>query len=531
MKNMITGPKEHSSVRSVLRSALTHGAALAILATGLTFVAGTSASAVPTTPLADLTLHAGVGAHVTKSTPPGGGAQSPTSATNNAGRSPLVAQVAQSPLTLTSTSGVAGTTLTLTSSGGSGTGAVTYGVTNTGTAGCFITSDKLNATRAGTCTVTVTKAADSTYLAASSPATTVTFAPAALKVQSALTLTSTRGVVGTVLTLTSRGGSGTGAVTFAITVTGTATCLITNGKLSATKAGTCTVKVTKAGDATYLAASSPATTVTFAPAALKVQSALTLTSTRGVVGTVLTLTSRGGSGTGAVTFAITVTGTATCLITNGKLSATKAGTCTVKVTKAGDATYLAASSPATTVTFAPAALKVQSALTLTSTQGVVGAALTLTSSGGSGTGALTYAVTNTGTAGCWIANGGLNATRAGTCTVTVTKAGDATYQVARSSATTLVFQVKVVPVKFMATRVNGFVWVGRTSIVTITGSGFYSKPTIRSNQARTTATVIHDYGRALVVRVTLAPRSPTGWHVFTITLANGQSTQVRYLVK
>ena len=149
-----------------------------------------------------------------------------------------------------------------------------------------------------------------------------------------------------------------------------------------------------------------------------------------------------------------------------------------------------------------------------STRGVVGTALTLTSSGGSGAGGVTFAVTSTRTAGCFITSAKLNATRAGTGTVTVTKAGDSTCQVARSPATTFVFHVNVVPVILTAARVNGFVWVGRTSIVTITGAGFYSTPTIRSNQARTTADVIHDDGRALVVRVRLAPGSAQGSHVF-----------------
>jgi len=347
--------------------------------------------------------------------------------------------------------------------------------------------------------------------------------------QAPLTLTSISGTVGTALTLTSSGGSGTGAVTYAITSSGTASCLISGGELDATHAGTCAVTVTKAADATYLAASSPATTVTFAPAPPKAQATLTLASTKGTVGTTLTLTSSGGSGTGAVTYAITSSGTASCLISVNKLSATHAGTCAVTVTKAADAAYLAASSPATTVTFAPAPLKTQSVLTLTSTTGTAGTALTLTSKGGSGSGAVAYAVSSTGTAACWITSNKLYATRAGTCTVTVTKAADATYLLTRSLATTVTFVVA--PPTLSATKVNGIVWVGRTVNVSIIGTGFYSKPTIKSNEARTSAIVTHDYGRQLVVRVTLPSGSAQGWHVFTIVLANGQSCKVRYLVK
>jgi len=75
----------------------------------------------------------------------------------------------------------------------------------------------------------------------------------------------------------------------------------------------------------------------------------------------------------------------------------------------------------------------------------VGTPVTLAFSGGSGTGAVTFAVTDPGTAGCTISSGTLNAATAGTCTVTVTKAADASYKVASSTATTVTFIGAVVP--------------------------------------------------------------------------------------
>ena len=258
------------------------------------------------------------------------------------------------------------------------------------------------------------------------------------------------------------------------------------------------------------------------------QAALTLTSTSGTYGSSLTLTSSGGSGTGAVSYAVTSAGTAGCSISAGTLSATGAGSCTVTVTKSADTNYLVASSAATTVTFAQAA---QAALTLTSTSGTYGSSLTLTSSGGSGTGAVSYAVTSAGTAGCSISAGTLSATGAGSCTVTVTKSADTNYLVASSAATTVTFRAKVVPVRIHAIRVNGFVWVGRTMTVTIVGTGFYGRPTITSNEAGTRAIVVHDNGRALVVRVRLLAGAARGWRTFTITLANGHWCKVNYLVK
>ncbi len=81
----------------------------------------------------------------------------------------------QAPLTVTSTSGVYGTALALTTSGGSGTGAVSYAVTNGTASGCALFYAALLSTSAGTCIVVATKAGDATYNATSSPAATVTF--------------------------------------------------------------------------------------------------------------------------------------------------------------------------------------------------------------------------------------------------------------------------------------------------------------------------------------------------------------------
>ncbi|NDE21047.1 MAG: filamentous hemagglutinin, partial [Actinobacteria bacterium] len=93
----------------------------------------------------------------------------------------------QAAVTLTSTSAFYGVALSLTSGGGSGDGAVTYAVTDTGTAGCSITGNTLTTTGGNgtTCTVTVTKAASTNYLLASSSATTVTVGRRAITITAA----------------------------------------------------------------------------------------------------------------------------------------------------------------------------------------------------------------------------------------------------------------------------------------------------------------------------------------------------------
>ena len=238
--------------------------------------------------------------------------------------------VQQAALTLTSTSGTALTPLTLTTSGGSGTGAVTYAVTSAGSANCTLTGSgsTVTASTAGTCTVTATKAGDTTYASTSSSATTITFAYAT---PAPITLTSTSGVVGTALTLSYSGGSGSGTISYAVDSAGSANCSLTGGgsTLSATAAGTCTVEVDQAHDLTYSANSSGATTVTFAT-----PTTLTLTSTSGTALTPLTLTYAGNIASGSASYTLDSAGTANCSLINSgtQLSATGAGTCTVTVT-------------------------------------------------------------------------------------------------------------------------------------------------------------------------------------------------------
>ena len=90
----------------------------------------------------------------------------------------LTAKDGQAALNITSgTTVVYGQTLNLTVSGGSGTGAVTYAVTN-GTGEATIDGNVLTATKAGEVTVIATKAGDDDYNAVSSSAVTITVSKA-----------------------------------------------------------------------------------------------------------------------------------------------------------------------------------------------------------------------------------------------------------------------------------------------------------------------------------------------------------------
>ena len=81
---------------------------------------------------------------------------------------------AQATLTVTSSTAIWGRTLTLSATGGSGTGALSFAVTGGSATGCSITGTTLSYGSVGTCIVTATKAGDSTYSVVSSAPTTIT---------------------------------------------------------------------------------------------------------------------------------------------------------------------------------------------------------------------------------------------------------------------------------------------------------------------------------------------------------------------
>ena len=338
-----------------------------------------------------------------------------------------IAQANQATVVLTSISGVYATGLTLTASGGSGTGAYSFTVTATGTAGCGITSGVLNATSPGSCTVTATRATSTNYFVASSVATTVTIGKAT---QSVVTLTSTSGTFNTNMPLTASGGTGSGSYSFSVSNAGTAGCTLPSATtLRSSGAGSCTVTATRAGDDYYEAKSSAATTVTFARDS---QNLLSVRDTSGDLDTGITLSVSGGSGTGALSYSVT-SGTANCSVASGVVTARFAGSCLLTTTKAADTNYSQAQIT-NTLTFIKAT---QSSLQITSISGTYGTPIALVISGSSGSGALTYLVSDAGTASCSVSGALLSFTTVGTCRVIATRDADSVFD-SRSSASTTI---------------------------------------------------------------------------------------------
>ena len=100
----------------------------------------------------------------------------------------VAATVAQATLTITSLSGIVGRALVLTTSGGSGNGALTYRVKSGSARGCSIVNNVLRAASSGTCFVTVRKAGDGSYTSFTSGATKVNFSAGMPKVAPSVTV-------------------------------------------------------------------------------------------------------------------------------------------------------------------------------------------------------------------------------------------------------------------------------------------------------------------------------------------------------
>jgi Bacterial Ig-like domain (group 3)/MBG domain (YGX type)/Lectin C-type domain len=262
---------------------------------------------------------------------------------------------AQAALTISSTSGTYGTTLRLTSSGGSGTGGVTFA---TSTTGCNITNtDSLTVTSVLTCSVIATKAADSNYSQILSTATNVVFGVRPITIKAVDKTATYNGSAASVTNSYSiSAGNLAGSDTFTALTYTYSSAVYSASPTAPTNAGSYTITPSAAS---FSVGSASNYSITYETATLTIskanQSALTITNSSSKYGTLLRLITSGGSGTGALSFAITSAGTASgCSITTETFTVTSFGTCKVTATKALDTNYFVVNSAETTITFAKA---------------------------------------------------------------------------------------------------------------------------------------------------------------------------------
>ena len=146
--------------------------------------------------------------------------------------------------------------------------------------------------------------------------------------------------------LTSSGGSGDGAVSFA---TISSNCSIAGTSLTASSATTCVVAATKAASTGYLSTTSSSKSFFFNTAPIaQATLAISNTTLMGTIGIPIILKTSGGSGDGPITF---TTNTPNCSITGISLMASSATTCVVTATKEASVGYLVAMALPASFTF------------------------------------------------------------------------------------------------------------------------------------------------------------------------------------
>jgi hypothetical protein len=378
---------------------------------------------------------------------------------------------------------------------------------------------------------------------------------------------STTGALPTGLALTSTASATTDTITGTPTVAGTFTFTVTSGVNS--HVYTLTV-------ATMSPTTLPNPTIgsAYVSGNLSVATAATWSISAGTLPPGLALASTASSTTDTITGTPTTPGTFTFTVTSGTASqaytlvVTGITPTTLPNATVGTAYISGTMSVVTAATWSisvgtlPPGLALASAASAT-TDTIIGTpttAGTFTFTVKSGTAAQSYTVVVTGitpttlpnatagaayssgtltapVAGTWSVSAGVlpvglvlnaSATTTDTLTGTPTTAGTYSFTV-KSGTVTQSYSLVVLPpvIVFHASRVIGHVTAGKTVIITIVGAGFYGRPTVVSHGG-TVALVTRDTGKQLTVRVAVARGSRNGTFTFTIRLANGHTTKVRY---
>ena len=250
----------------------------------------------------------------------------------------VISKAAQAALAwnVSSTSGAYLSTITLDTTGGTGTGAVTY--SKLLGSSCSLSGNVVTLSTVGsTCSIAATKAADTNYNATSVSTnlslTSTKAAQAAVSFSNATSMSA-----GQTLTLQATGGSGTGSYTFSVSSQGTTGCSLSGSVLSAPTTGTCTVSVMRLTSTNYLDSAAVTQAITVNPVSQTVQFTSNV-PTQPVAGGTYTPTAAASSNLAPQISVLS----GQCSIASGVVTFNASGTCVLAADQAGNSVYSAAS--------------------------------------------------------------------------------------------------------------------------------------------------------------------------------------------
>jgi hypothetical protein len=292
---------------------------------------------------------------------------------------------------------------------------------------CTVANGAIQAVATGTCSITASQAGDGTYLAAANVSKSFVITKSAQTITftqpTAMTMTSSP------QTLVATSSAGT---SYPVTLTSTTSsiCTVVNGAIQVVSAGTCSITASRSGDGNYL----PAINVVRSIAITKLANTITFTQPTAMTMTsdpqpLVATTSTGSS----VTF--TSATSSICTVVNGAIQVVKVGTCSITASQAGNAGTTVASNVIKSITITRSAQTITftqpNAMTRTSSPQT----LVATSSAGR---SYPVAFASTTSSVCTVVNGAIRVVRAGTCSITASRAGDGTYSTASKVSRSIV---------------------------------------------------------------------------------------------
>jgi hypothetical protein len=228
-------------------------------------------------------------------------------------------------------------------------------------------------------------------------------------------------------------------LTVAFTTATSGICTVSGTTLTILSAGTCTINANQAGNANYEAATQVAQSFTIAKATQSITFATPSAMTVG--GSTQTVSPTAPS---SLTVTLTSTTTGICTVSGFVITAVGSGTCSINANQAGNANYEAATQVAQSFTIAKATQSITfatpSAMTVDGTQT---RAPTASSS-------LTVTLTSTTTGICTVSGFVITAVGAGTCSITASQAGNASYEAATQVVRTFTISEAGQTVTFIA---------------------------------------------------------------------------------
>jgi len=255
----------------------------------------------------------------------------------------------QSVLSITNTNfiSISGTPIILTAHGGSGLIKITF---STSSNDCMIKGDVLISSSKATCIVTATNPANGIYLSATSSPKLFSFINSPLKQQSPLVITNTELSVpaGSIIQLTSSGGSGQLSVTWTAVGSG---CSLSGSTITSAYSSSCVVTATNPANGDYSVITSAPVTFSFTGKQQQSQLLITNTVLTNPYGaTPVLITSSGGSGVIAISYTVTGLG---CELTGNSLTSFKVAFCVVKAVNPANGDFASTESKSVNFIFVP----------------------------------------------------------------------------------------------------------------------------------------------------------------------------------